>query len=451
MTKNFIIFFLLFNVVTISFSYVKINRSSTKHKLLLISFDGLRWDYASRRPDLTSFKYLEENGVKAEYMKAAMPTQTSPNHMSIATGQYVESHGVTHNCDYNISTGYKPSSFFTALTNNDWWDNGAEPIWITAVNQGLKSGGILFPGTNSTYDGVSITESILDEQGLPNDEGAWTGYVDLTMEWLVDRDYDMIALYFNEPDKTSHKKGPNDKGIAETMMPKVDRTINYLLDSIKENNLEETLNVIITSDHGFDTIDKSVKRNDPDAISLSTYVDQDLIDFQFAYGPLALIQAKPGHEREVADALRAGNSISMDVYLKEEIPERYHYRNNDRITNIVVFAKPGYSCYSFFTGFHPNTGEHGYDNGLENMRASYYSFGPSFKKGYKQEGFENVNIYPLMCHLLGLQPHPNNGSLDVLKHTLLEFDEKESNSDVTKPLNAIYVIIASVYFLINSY
>ena len=56
-----------------------------------------------------------------------------------------------------------------------------------------------------------------------------------------------------------------------------------------------------------------------------------------------------------------------------------------------------------------------------------------------------------MCHLLGLQPHPNNGSLDVLKYTLLEFDEKENNSDVTKPLKAIYVIIASVYFLINSY
>ena len=52
--------------------------------------------------------------------------------------------------------------------------------------------------------------------------------------------------YFKQPDKTSHKKGPNDKGIAETMMPKVDRTINYLLDSIKDNNLEETLNVIIT-------------------------------------------------------------------------------------------------------------------------------------------------------------------------------------------------------------
>ena len=50
-----------------------------------------------------------------------------------------------------------------------------------------------------------------------------------------------------------------------------------------------------------------MKRNDPDAISLATYVDQDLISFQFAYGPLALVEAKPGHEREVADALRGAD------------------------------------------------------------------------------------------------------------------------------------------------
>jgi len=28
---------------------------------------------------------------------------------------------------------------------------------------------------------------------------------------------------------------------------------------------------------------------------------------------------------------------------------------------------------------HPNSGEHGYDNALENMRTSYFSIGPSFK------------------------------------------------------------------------
>ena len=36
----------------------------------------------------------------------------------------------------------------------------------------------------------------------------------------------------------------------------------------------------------------------------------------------------------------------MDVYLKEDLPERFHYKNNDRITSIVIVAHPGYYVYS---------------------------------------------------------------------------------------------------------
>ena len=36
---------------------------------------------------------------------------------------------------------------------------------------------------------------------------------------------------------------------------------------------------------------------------------------------------------------------NMKVYLKEELPERFHYKNNDRITSIVILAEPGYDVY----------------------------------------------------------------------------------------------------------
>ena len=36
--------------------------------------------------------------------------------------------------------------------------------------------------------------------------------------------------------------------------------------------------------------------------------------------------------------------------------------------------------------------------------------GPAFKEGFASEPFENVNVYSLMCHLLGIKPEPNNGS-----------------------------------------
>jgi len=35
----------------------------------------------------------------------------------------------------------------------------------------------------------------------------------------------------------------------------------------------------------------------------------------------------------------------MKVYLKEDIPERFHYKNNDRIPSILVLADPGHAVY----------------------------------------------------------------------------------------------------------
>ncbi|KAK6189960.1 hypothetical protein SNE40_001919 [Patella caerulea] len=67
---------------------------------------------------------------------------------------------------------------------------------------------------------------------------------------------------------------------------------------------------------------------------------------------------------------------------------------------------------------HPGGG-HGYDNRLMSMRPFFLARGPNFKANYKQESIENVDIYPLICKLLGVDPAPNNGSLsnteDMLK------------------------------------
>lgn len=46
--------------------------------------------------------------------------------------------------------------------------------------------------------------------------------------------------------------------------------------------------------------------------------------------------------------------------------------------------------------------------------------GPAFKKGYLSEQFDSVDIYPLMCHILGITPAQNNGSFDNVKDLLQE-------------------------------
>ena len=58
-----------------------------------------------------------------------------------------------------------------------------------------------------------------------------------------------------------------------------------------------------------------------------------------------------------------------------------------------------------------HVGNHGYSNQFPDM----HSQGPAFEEGFVSEPFENVNIYSLMCHLLGIEPTPNNGSLQAVE------------------------------------
>ena len=59
----------------------------------------------------------------------------------------------------------------------------------------------------------------------------------------------------------------------------------------------------IFSDHGFETINRTVMGDD--AISLARYVNQSLLDFQFNYGPLGLIEPKEGYADYVVEKLRS--------------------------------------------------------------------------------------------------------------------------------------------------
>lgn len=76
---------------------------------------------------------------------------------------------------------------------------------------------------------------------------------------------------------------------------------------------------------------------------------------------------------------------------------------------------------SFTSQYFPvqfNKGEHGYDNKEMDMKPFFRAVGPVFHKNLEVGPFETVNIYPLMCHILGIQPEKNDGNLDNTKHML---------------------------------
>lgn len=60
--------------------------SSSRPKLLLISFDGFRWDY-DRKVDTPNLDQMALDGVKALYVTPAFLTVTSPAHFTLVTGK----------------------------------------------------------------------------------------------------------------------------------------------------------------------------------------------------------------------------------------------------------------------------------------------------------------------------------------------------------------------------
>lgn len=60
--------------------------SQPKQRLLLISFDGFRWDY-DRDVDTPYLDKMAQDGVKAEYVTPAYLTVTSPAHFTLLTGK----------------------------------------------------------------------------------------------------------------------------------------------------------------------------------------------------------------------------------------------------------------------------------------------------------------------------------------------------------------------------
>lgn len=128
-----LLFFLIFLPGIFSF---KLHFQKSKQKLLLVSFDGFRHDYIDIH-DLKNFKRLHSLGFRTKWIQNQMVTKTFPNHWSIVTGLYEESHGIISNKFFAPELNKE----FNAFARPAWksWDPKfwkGEPIWKTNEKQG---------------------------------------------------------------------------------------------------------------------------------------------------------------------------------------------------------------------------------------------------------------------------------------------------------------------------
>ncbi|KAK2845170.1 hypothetical protein Q5P01_011829 [Channa striata] len=376
-----------------------LSKAAGRNQLLLISFDGFRWDY-DQDVDTPNLDQLAADGVKAKYITPPMLTMTSPSHFTTITGRWVEDHEVVHNMMFNAKTNQKVPHKQT-LKRSEWWDNGVLPLWITAQNQGLKTASFFYPGGGAKYKGQAVNRVLLEEPNHPDDnETEWCQNIDKVMSWFSEEGFNLVTLYYGEPDNK--------------IIQQIDRTIGYLREAIDRHDLNDSLNVIITSDHGMTTVKK---RPQVDEIILNKYLNLfQLASFEILdYGGFGIITPRPGKEQEVFDALSMAPNLT--VYKKNEIPESFHLGKSERLPPIVVVADLGFNLNSRFIVY-VNKGDHGFHNGEMDMKTIFRAFGPDFKTNFLSEPFDSIHIYPLMCKLLQIEPAPHNGSLSFTEDML---------------------------------
>lgn len=404
-------------------------------KLLLVSMDGFRWDYLSKNGNFVNMKHIIQNGVTAKRgLKNVFLTKTFPNHYTILTGLYAESHGLVGNTFYDpvLKEKFDPGQNSTQLRDSRWFDVGAEPIWATNQKAGTsrRSGSVFFWGSDAPVKGFIPYRHLPFDGNVP-----FRNRTDIIIGWFTDPNpINLGLLYFNEPDHTGHIYGPESKEVLKKI-EEMDEEIGYLLKRLKEVKLLDTMNIIITSDHGMTSLINDTMH----AVDLNKYINIDAYDID-STSPVATI--RPKSEELKAEILKNLSSIPhVHVYRKQDIPNDYHYQNNRRIDPITV--EPDEHYWVMYNNTPGILGEHGYNNSLQSMHPFFIAMGPSFKSDYSVETFNSVDIYPLMCELLGITPAPNNGSLSVVKDLLKDQTVMQQGMPVLAYI-AVLIVIGSV-------
>ncbi|CAF3333715.1 unnamed protein product [Rotaria socialis] len=414
--------------------------------LLLISFDGFRFDYPQLYGPLQHFSRLEERGVHAHSMIPTFTTATFPNHYTLITGLYEEVHGLVSDQIYDSKTN---STFQTSGNmTSQWWP--FKTIWTINEQRPEGRSGVIGWPQNQIF--VSKYEPYRKERTFQD-------VTDQMLNWFNDpkEPINFGAIYFPEPELTGRQTGPYSNKMNDTIKL-CDNNLGYLLNEIDRNSyLKKNLHLIITSDHGMEQINGTDR-----PIYLEDYVDMNKLK---AFGTETVLNIFLNSTNDVNDVYRNLSQIPhTTIYRQQDIPARYHYTNNSRIGNLIIMVDPGYELHrrSFHGGIRVNLsaihGNHGYDNQMNSMKTIFYASGRQLRDNFTLSNtatLHNVDIFALMCLILNITKcPPSNGSLANIQPFLkdptrvLGIIEKDPGKSQDGSMSLVIYLLVLVSFVL---
>ena len=389
------------NILLIVFISIIFCSNNNDEYVILVSFDGFRYDYTDR-VQTYYFDYVEKWGVKAQSLKPVFPSFTFPNHYAIATGCYSNKHKIIGN-EFTTEQGRYSYKDKNSVQDAKWY--GAEPIWVTAEKNDIITATYFWVGSEAKIGGYYPTYYKNYESGInPYDK------VDQAINWLdfpISSRPRLVCLYFNEPDHAGHVFGPNSIEVTNEIKSS-DDILGYLLKSISKLDIFNKINIVIVSDHGMVDVSESK------VINIDNFNLPGILDGK---GPMMSFKV----DSEVDFSINEFNIPNVSI-VSSRNNNNLNYHNS--LYDYLLVANEGWMMYKNnhieeYNGKLPVKGMHGYNSDYMNMHAIFYAYGSRFKENYKIKTFELIHIYPLLCELLGVDPHGNiDGDLKILKSIL---------------------------------
>jgi len=377
-----------------------------KHYVVMVSLDGFRYDYAKKYGAKHILSIAAKGASAPDGMIPSYPSLTFPNHYTLVTGLYPEHHGIVANSFYDPKRK-ETYSYHDPKSSGDGSWYGGVPLWSLAEKQGMRSACLFWPGSEAEIAGERPSYYLHFDNKIDEYKR-----IDQVIAWLrlpAEQRPHFITLYYSDVDHAGHEHGPGSPQVADAVKH-VDDLVGRLEKELDDLHLP--IDLIVLADHGMERV-----QGEP--ITLDKYVSLDGVE---TVGTLLYPQTEADATR-IYKKLRAADAGFL-VYRRDKVPAELHYNSNPREGDPVVIARGPYLIRATappLTSRPDNfpLGEHGYNPyEMTSMRAIFFAEGPDIRSGVTVKPFENVNVFPVVVKILGLDSPKTDGSLNVLSTIL---------------------------------
>ncbi len=355
--------------------------------VIVISMDGTRHDYPDRGP-LPAMTRMEREGARAERLVPVFPASTFPNHVSLATGTYVDRHGIVANRFRDPGRGE-----FDYDDDASWIR--AEPIWVTAERQGVRAAVYFWVGSGTDWRGAGASERRAPFSSRVSERAK----VDQILEWVrrpAATRPGLILSWWHGADAAGHRHGPDHPRIAE-QLARQDAQLGRLLAGLDALDAWSWTTLLLVSDHGMTAVD--------DEIDLARWLrDAGIGAWVVPAGGAAYVHLDdPAQRAEALARIRALDGV--EAWPSDALPPGLRAAAPGRSGQVVALASPPRRLVAGRRRL-PGAprGGHGYAGDHPDMGAIFLALGRGVTPGARPGAVRAIDVAPTVSALLGIDP-----------------------------------------------